>query len=89
MRQKTWNNIREISNETELNMAARESEKILSQGIDHLPAQRKLIFRMNREQLLNYDQIAGELRISRHTVKNQIFNALQSLRALFKNFHLF
>jgi RNA polymerase sigma-70 factor (family 1) len=89
LRQKTWNHIREISNETELNMAARESEKILSEGIDHLPAQRKLIYRMNREQLLNYDQIAGELHISRHTVKNQIFNALQSLRALFKNFHLF
>ena len=89
LRQKTWKRIREINNETELNMAAKESEKILSKGIDHLPAQRQLIYRMNREQLLNYDQIAQELHISRHTVKNQIFNALHSLRSLFKNFHLF
>jgi RNA polymerase sigma-70 factor (family 1) len=89
LRQKTWTRIREISNETELNLAAKESEKILTEGINHLPAQRKLIYRMNREQLLDYNQIAEELRISRHTVKNQIFNALHSLRALFKNFHLF
>jgi RNA polymerase sigma-70 factor (ECF subfamily) len=89
LRQRTWNHIREISNETELNIAAKESENILARGIDHLPAQRKLIYRMNREQQLNYDQIARELHISRHTVKNQIFNALHSLRALFKNFHLF
>ncbi|HEY2350506.1 MAG TPA: RNA polymerase sigma-70 factor [Puia sp.] len=89
LRQKTWNRIQEISNETELNIAAKESEKILSRGIDHLPAQRKLIYRMNREQLLNYDEIARELHISRHTVKNQICNALHSLRDLFKNFHFF
>jgi RNA polymerase sigma-70 factor (ECF subfamily) len=86
---RTWNRIREISNETELNLAAKESEKMLSEAIDHLPAQRKLIYRMNREQLLNYNQIAEELRISRHTVKNQIFNALHTLRTFFKNFHLF
>jgi RNA polymerase sigma-70 factor (family 1) len=89
LKQKTWNRIREISNETELNLAAKESEKILSEAIDHLPAQRKLIYRLNREQLLSYDQIAEELRISRHTVKNQIFSALHSLRSFFKNFHLF
>src|SRR4051812_33596313 len=69
LRQKTWNRILDISNETELNIAARESEKILSDGIEHLPAQRKLIYRMNRDQLLNYDQIARQLHISRHTVK--------------------
>jgi len=89
LRQKTWSRIREISNETELNLAAKESEKILSEAIDHLPAQRKLIYRLNREQLLSYDQIAEELRISRHTVKNQIFSALHTLRSFFKNFHLF
>lgn len=89
LRQKTWNLIREISNETELNLEAKETEKILSEAIDHLPAQRKLIYRLNREQLLSYHQIAEELRISRHTVKNQIFNALHSLRSFFKNFHLF
>ena len=32
--QKTWNRIREISNETELDLAAKESEKILSEAIE-------------------------------------------------------
>ena len=87
--QKTWSRIQDFTNETELNLTAKESEKMIARGIENLPAQRQLIYRMNREQLLNYNQIAEELRISRHTVKNQISHALQSLRALFKNFNIF
>jgi RNA polymerase sigma-70 factor (family 1) len=89
LRQKTWNSIREISNETEMNLAAKESEQFISQAIDSLPEHRKMIYRLNREQFLNYNQIAHQLRISRHTVKNQISMALHNLRDLLKNLHLF
>lgn len=89
LRQKTWNLIREIHNETELNLYAKESGKAISQAVDDLPAQRKLIYHLNREKFLNYNQIAEALRLSRHTVKNQISQALHSLRQRLKDFHLF
>ena len=89
LRQRTWNQIREIQNDTELNLYAKESGKALSEAVDELPAQRKLIYHLNREKFLNYNQIAETLRISRHTVKNQISQALHSLRQRLKNFHLF
>jgi RNA polymerase sigma-70 factor (family 1) len=89
LRQKIWNRILEISNETEMKLSAKESEHFISKAIDALPEQRKIIYRLNREQLLNYEQIAHVLRISRHTVKNQISSALQILRERLKSLRLF
>src|SRR6185312_540720 len=82
---KTWNRILDLNNDTEQRLAARESGQLISRAIENLPAQRKLIFRMNREASLSYQQIAEELQISRHTVKNQLSSALQYLRACLKS----
>jgi RNA polymerase sigma-70 factor (ECF subfamily) len=54
---------------------------MLQKAIAHLPAQRRLIYQLNREKGMNYQQIAEELQISRHTVKNQLSTALQSIRS--------
>lgn len=58
----------------------KEYDHIIQKAIDQLPSQRKLIYYLNREEGLNYQQIANELHISRHTVKNQLSTALQSIR---------
>ncbi len=58
----------------------KEYDQIIQKAIDSLPPQRKLIYYLNREKGLNYQQIANELSISRHTVKNQLSTALQSIR---------
>ena len=88
LRQKTWTHIRESGNEPEMKLNAKESEQLILKAIENLPEQRKIIFRLNREQFLNYDQIAQVLRISRHTVKNQISTALHNLRDRLKNLRL-
>ena len=75
----------DLNNDTEQRLAARESGQLISRAIEKLPAQRKLIFRMNREASLSYQQIAEELQISRHTVKNQLSSALQYLRTCLKS----
>lgn len=61
-------------------MEVKEYDHIIQKAIDQLPPQRKLIYYLNREEGLNYQQIANELHISRHTVKNQLSTALQSIR---------
>jgi len=81
----TWSRIRDSDNDAEQRLAARESGQLISQAIENLPAQRKTIYRMNREESLSYQQIAEELQISRHTVKNQLSSALQYLRSCLKS----
>lgn len=59
----------------------REYHALVGKAIDQLPPQRRLIYRLNREEGMSYTEIADELKISRHTVKNQLSSALQAIRA--------
>jgi len=56
------------------------SEKLYRQAIDTLPAQRKLVFTMRHEQGKSYTEIASELSISPHTVRNLLNLAMQHIR---------
>jgi RNA polymerase sigma-70 factor (ECF subfamily) len=80
LREKIWSGLQQIVDDTEPELASREYEQIIRKAIEGLPTQRKLIYRMNKEKGLSYQQIADELNISRHTVKNQLFTAVQSVK---------
>ena len=80
LRQAIWNNLQQIVNEAEAWVSAKEYNQIIQKAIDDLPPQRKLIYQLHKEDGKNYQQIADELHISRHTVKNQLYSAMQSLR---------
>lgn len=80
LKEALWKNQTEQLNETEENVSAREFNQIIQKAVDRLPPQRKLIYFLNREKGLNYQEIADHLAISKHTVKNQLSTALQSIR---------
>lgn len=80
MKHAIWQHLQQIMNEAEQYVAAKEYNVIIQKAIDQLPPQRKLIYQLNKEDGMNYQQIADELQISRHTVKNQLFAAMQSVR---------
>jgi RNA polymerase sigma-70 factor (family 1) len=90
LKEAIWKNQPEQLNETEENVVAREYNQIIQKAVDQLPPQRKLIYYLNREKGLNYQEIADHLAISKHTVKNQLSTALQSIRLyLLKSARLF
>jgi RNA polymerase sigma-70 factor (ECF subfamily) len=80
LRETIWKNQPHNFNETEDKVVAREYGQIIQKAVDQLPPQRKLIYHLNREKGLNYQEIADHLAISKHTVKNQLSTALQSIR---------
>jgi RNA polymerase sigma-70 factor (family 1) len=80
LREAIWKQLQQIADEPVQYVAAKEYTEIIQKAIDQLPPQRKLIYRLNKENGMNYQQIADQLSISRHTVKNQLFNAVQSVR---------
>ncbi len=83
LKETIWNNLQQALNETEALVCAREYHQIIQKAIDRLPPQRKLVYQLNKEKGLNYQEIADELQISRHTVKNHLYTAIQSLRRFF------
>jgi RNA polymerase sigma-70 factor (ECF subfamily) len=76
-----WNNISRARNDTDEWLEAKEYDRIIQQAIDHLPPQRRRIYCLHKKEGLDHAQIAEELSISRHTVKNQLSAAIQSIRS--------
>jgi RNA polymerase sigma-70 factor (family 1) len=80
LKEKIWNQLQQIVNESEQYLAAKEYNQIIQKAIDQLPPQRKLIYQLNKEKGMNYLEIADELQLSKHTVKNQLSTAIKSVR---------
>jgi RNA polymerase sigma-70 factor (family 1) len=65
---------------TEYDVTYKEYHQVLQKAIAKLPPKRKLIFRLNMENGLSYDEIAHQLQISKSVVKNQLYKALDFIR---------
>jgi RNA polymerase sigma-70 factor (family 1) len=90
LKEAIWNKMQLIINEAEVSVAVKEYNQIIQKAISQLPPQRKLIYQLYKEEGLNYQQIADELHISKHTVKNHLFTAVRSVRNfLTRNVKLF
>lgn len=73
-------NYKEDHNETEEYIIFKDSEKILNQAIEKLPAQQKLVYRLCHQEGLKYEEAAERLNISKLTVKTHMQHALRFLR---------
>ena len=80
LKEAIWKNLPLRDEDPEILIETKEYHQIIRKAIESLPAQRKLIYQLNREKGLNYQEIAQTLQISKHTVKNQLSTALQSIR---------
>jgi RNA polymerase sigma-70 factor (ECF subfamily) len=65
---------------TEYDVTYKEYHQVLQRAIAKLPPKRRLIFRLNIENGLSYDEIAHQLHVSKSVVKNQFYKALDFIR---------
>jgi RNA polymerase sigma-70 factor (ECF subfamily) len=68
------------ANTTQEQVDYQTSIKLFRAAIDQLPAQRALVYKMRHDQGLSYEDIASELGLSRHTVRNLLNLAQQNIR---------
>jgi RNA polymerase sigma-70 factor (ECF subfamily) len=59
--------------------------QLLKGAIGLLPRQQQLVFRLSREEGLSRGQIASQMHISPHSVKNHLQQALRNIRGYFKD----
>ena len=76
---------KETHNETEEYIIFKDSEKILNQAIEKLPAQQKLVYQLCHQEGLKYEEVAARLNISKLTVKTHMQQALRFLRNYVSN----
>lgn len=75
-----WSKTQPELNQPEQILEARECNRNIDTAVKQLPPQRQLIYRLNREEGMNYQEIADTLSLSRHTVKNQVSFALRYIQ---------
>lgn len=64
--------IAQSAEEPEAKARWNEYQRIFDNAVEKLPAQRKRIFRLCRQEGRSYDEVASELHISRNTVKEHM-----------------
>lgn len=78
--------LEEAHHETEETVNFNESQTILSNAINQLPPQQRLVYSLCHEEGLKYEEVAQRLNISRLTVKTHMQQALRTLKAHFSGF---
>jgi RNA polymerase sigma-70 factor (family 1) len=58
---------------------------VLDRALDQLPPQQRLVYSLCHQQGLKYEEVAGQLNISRLTVKTHMQQALRTIRNFIKS----
>lgn len=74
---------------TEPHIYAKETASLISAYTEQMPAQRKRVYKMSREEGLNSTEIAEQLGIDKRTVENHLSKALSDLRKIINAFFCF
>lgn len=72
-----------FSNTTEEVIHFLESQKLAMEVVGQMPAQRKAVYLMSREDGLSKEEIARKMNLSPNTVRNHLSESLRILRKLF------
>jgi RNA polymerase sigma-70 factor (family 1) len=70
----------EPDNQTTDRILEKEFSLIYQQALDALPPQQRIVFALSRDENLSYQEIADRLRLSRHTVRNHMTQAIHAVR---------
>eukprot|EP01133_Synstelium_polycarpum_P002973 gene2973-3419_t len=73
--------IDQIRNSTEEGIYEKELVRVYHEAVEQLPPQKKLIYKMSRNEELTHDEIAEKLNISKNTVKNHMVEATKFIRS--------
>ncbi|HEX9513846.1 MAG TPA: RNA polymerase sigma-70 factor [Puia sp.] len=68
------------NNNVEERSLVAEYDTLIRDALTQLSPQRRLVFQLSRYQGLNHEEIALQLKLSRHTVKNHMVEALRFIR---------
>jgi RNA polymerase sigma-70 factor (ECF subfamily) len=76
----------EYEDSTEDTVVYNEYQHIISNAVNQLPPQQRLVYSLSRDEGLKYNEIADQLNLSKNTVKAHLKKALSTLRIVVSNY---
>lgn len=83
LREKIWRAMKDLDEDGRVKIEEREFHSILKLAIAQLPDKRKQVYLLKNTEGKTYKDIAAEMKISQHTVKNHLTSATQAIRKFF------
>lgn len=83
LKEKIWFGLKDLAEDGTAKIEAREFDSILALAIAQLPAKRKQVYLLKTTEGKTYKDIADEMNISQHTVKNHLSSASKTIRKFF------
>lgn len=83
LKEKIWLALKDLDEDGPARIEAREFDSVLALAIAQLPAKRKQVYLLKTAEGKTYKDIADEMKISQHTVKNHLSSASQTIRKFF------
>ncbi|MDE3214356.1 MAG: RNA polymerase sigma-70 factor [Bacteroidota bacterium] len=77
---KIYKNIQSLQDHSVDELIKKELERLQRQAIAKLSPRMRQVFLLSREEELTYEEIANRLGVSRNTVRNQVSEALKTIR---------
>lgn len=65
----------------------KDFHRVIKEAVDQLTPQRKMVYKLSREQGLTHEEIAKKLNLSSNTISNHIKASLQSIKGYLQNKH--
>jgi RNA polymerase sigma-70 factor (ECF subfamily) len=78
--------LNKLDNSNEENVLLDDLKSALDREVEKLPAKRKMIFRLHKDENLSLKQVANHMGISEKTVENQYGKAIKVLKVNLKHF---
>jgi RNA polymerase sigma-70 factor (family 1) len=85
LQQNLYSNMEALRNTNEDELLQKELNKLYQQAIEQLSPQKRTAYILSREQHLSYEEIAGQMGISKNTVRNHMTEAIQFIRNYITN----
>ena len=80
LKEKIWRAMKDLDEDGPAKVEEREFHSILTLAIEQLPVKRKHVYLLKTTQGKTYKDIADEMKISQHTVKNHLSSATLAIR---------
>ena len=72
----------EMSNASDENVIARETELLVEIAVSRMPSLRRSIYSMSRKEGMSNEEIAKQLGVTRESVASHLYNALKDIRGV-------
>lgn len=85
LKEQIWRAMKDLDEDGAIKIEEREFHSILKLAIAQLPDKRKQVYLLKNTEGKTYKDIAEEMKISQHTVKNHLSSAIHTIRKYFDN----